>query len=1072
MEIKLEEKIVKLEENLNIKLTYILINNEENPTLNINKITFSTDYKNKLILHWGLFKQYKPHEWIHPNKQNYPLNTIEFDKNALQTEFHLNENDKKDKSIFYINISLPSYENINDNKSIYGGLKFVFFNPSNNKWYNNFNQDYIIKFKNIKKKNSDIPDFIDEIIECEVYYHQWTLASRYNKAKTILDYIESNEDINSNYQWILVWLRYSYAKLLDWQRNKNTPPRELSGSLNNLTQFLSGLYIKKFKEEQRDLNDIKDSKIFLIKTIISFLGKGTGNGQAIRDYILVIMHKYKLPRKGKYFYEQWHQKLHNNSTPEDIIICEALLAFLRSNNIQDYWRVLKEGNITKERLASYERNITEEPHHNYDYIPEFENFLNILKSVHSNNDLITMFNSAKYILGDKNNVFEDIINNKNNNDYIKQIDKITNGRKIIKNLIKNIVDENHNDKLRDIIFFDISLEDYLRQTIEKIIHVKMNINDYYKLITYVLENINISFFNYKEINIINEDWNKIVLNKINDNSYENLLKIQSVENRLMRLLNHITDFYNNNIQPKAKYLGENCNIDKEHINIFSEELIRGTIFFVLSILLKKIDKIIREKISNEKWLIISRGKELEIFGKVKYEKNLENLMFEKFDIKTILIVENINGNEEIPNNCVGLIIINDNNSFPDLLAHVSVRARNLKVLFVTCFDDDIKKKLKKLEEKYIKLNVVNTDINFNIINENEMKNNINNKMNENNIKIELLGNNEISENNKKIILELEDYSSEFVGAKSLNTKKLFNNVPNISWLKYPSSFSIPFNVYNLIINLEENLKIKTKINELIYKLEENQNLKIEKILEILLELKQLTLKIIFPKNSEFITELNKKLINFGINEKDLDLAYNSIKKVWASKYNERIFLSKQKISIKFSEIKISILVQKIIPAEYAFVIHTKNPINNNSNEIFAEIVNGMGETLVGAYEGQSFSFINNKINKEKKIKSFQNKSIKLENKGFIFRSDSNMEDIENFSGAGLFDSVPLNEDKIENMFYNNDKIFNDVEFRNNLINKISEIGKNIELLYNNQPQDIEGVYSNGEFYVVQTRPQV
>ena len=109
----------------------------------------------------------------------------------------------------------------------------------------------------------------------------------------------------------------------------------------------------------------------MIQTIISFLGKGTGNGQAIRDYILVIMHKYKLPRKGKYFYEQWHQKLHNNSTPEDIIICEALLAFLRSNNIQDYWRVLKEGNITKERLASYERNITEEPHHNYDYIPLF-----------------------------------------------------------------------------------------------------------------------------------------------------------------------------------------------------------------------------------------------------------------------------------------------------------------------------------------------------------------------------------------------------------------------------------------------------------------------------------------------------------------------------------------------------------------------------------------------------------------------------------------------------------------------------------------------------------------------------
>ena len=123
MENKIEEKIVKLKENLNIMLTYILINNEDNPILNINKIIFSTDYKSKLILHWGLFKQYKPHEWIHPDKQNYPLNTIEFDKNALQTEFKLNENDNN----FYINILIPSCENIKNNKSIDGALKYVFY---------------------------------------------------------------------------------------------------------------------------------------------------------------------------------------------------------------------------------------------------------------------------------------------------------------------------------------------------------------------------------------------------------------------------------------------------------------------------------------------------------------------------------------------------------------------------------------------------------------------------------------------------------------------------------------------------------------------------------------------------------------------------------------------------------------------------------------------------------------------------------------------------------------------------------------------------------------------------------
>ena len=42
-------------------------------------------------------------------------------------------------------------------------------------------------------------------------------------------------------------------------------------------------------------------------------------------------------------------------------------------------------------------------------------------------------------------------------------------------------------------------------------------------------------------------------------------------------------------------------------------------------------------------------------------------------------------------------------------------------------------------------------------------------------------------------------------------------------------------------------------------------------------------------------------------------------------------------------IRMSVLCQKIIPAEYAYVIHTKNPTNNNSNEVFAEAVVGMGK---------------------------------------------------------------------------------------------------------------------------------
>ena len=95
-------------------------------------------------------------------------------------------------------------------------------------------------------------------------------------------------------------------------------------------------------------------------------------------------------------------------------------------------------------------------------------------------------------------------------------------------------------------------------------------------------------------------------------------------------------------------------------------------------------------------------------------------------------------------------------------------------------------------------------------------------------------------------------------------------------------------------------------------------------------------------------KLKNKLISFGIKSEEFELAFTSIKTVWASKFNERVYISTNKVGIDLTQIKMSVLIQKIIPSAYAFVIHTKNPLNNNNKEIFAEVVNGMGETLVGA----------------------------------------------------------------------------------------------------------------------------
>lgn len=86
----------------------------------------------------------------------------------------------------------------------------------------------------------------------------------------------------------------------------------------------------------------------------------------------------------------------------------------------------------------------------------------------------------------------------------------------------------------------------------------------------------------------------------------------------------------------------------------------------------------------------------------------------------------------------------------------------------------------------------------------------------------------------------------------------------------------------------------------------------------------------------------------------------------------------------------AVLIQEVICGDYAFVIHTKNPLSGDTTEIYAEvcillslfvnksrkkenmflhvflaqkqIVKGLGESLVGAYPGRAMSFIVKKSN--------------------------------------------------------------------------------------------------------------
>lgn len=56
--------------------------------------------------------------------------------------------------------------------------------------------------------------------------------------------------------------------------------------------------------------------------------------------------------------QDWHQKLHNNTTPDDVIICEAYIKFFEGNGDNgSYWAHLNDNGITRQRLESFDRAI-------------------------------------------------------------------------------------------------------------------------------------------------------------------------------------------------------------------------------------------------------------------------------------------------------------------------------------------------------------------------------------------------------------------------------------------------------------------------------------------------------------------------------------------------------------------------------------------------------------------------------------------------------------------------------------------------------------------------------------------
>lgn len=961
---------------------------------------------------------------------------------------------------------------------------------------------------------------IENIIEREMEYGSWTLMHRYSYGSHVVG-AEIDNDVHA---WgaMYVWMRYSQIRVLDWSRSYNTQPRQLSAAQLSFVTCLASKY--------SSMPDIR----WLARLTMSCVGRGGSGdlGQRIRDDILVILRHNRGWGHGSMM-EQWHQKLHNSTDPADVVICDALLAFWHGNgDLGAYWHILESNNVGRERLASYHHAVTTDPdfvgHIKDTMLHELGQYGALLRAVHLGTDLHSIVDRCQGLMhGDTRDKVNGFMYSRSNCSFVDTIRACADARESLNGQILFGGAGDHDR--RDLIFLDLALEAEARRYVEALDGDGHDGTLWSHLATIrsasrSLKTSEAGLKTEGDLERAIHDLQTVIdrLEKQGE-SHDVGLRAAASLNLLRNVVTEIVDRYEGALGPLARCMGTAFNADKAIISTFIEESVRGGPAFVLSTLMRKAGAAVRRIAELGPYSVIAPC-DKESTGPVVVFNKLRESIGATFKKGTVIIADVCDGDEDVPANTAYVVI----GSTVDVLSHVSVRARNEKHGLVACLDAEVLAELRTMHGCIVKAKLVGDDFSIDVVDEQgrmspsagvrpvmrriRSKSGIvtppsgmqtppvdlltegllrrraergEGKLRSPTVK----GHRRVLSSNTLKALEEEKvaishrqvaapwairpsaFNEDLVGSKSLNLQRLVAlGIPD--WIKTPPSLAIPNGAMRKVFESESNKDLYEKYSTLLEKVRAAKpgDVKLcSKIRDIIIQLDA----------PEGLNEaLRGVLADLGCEDLDEALpgAWEAVKGVWASVWNERAHLARRKLNLNVDNVDMAVLCQKVIDADYAFVIHTSNPLTGDENEIYAECVVGLGETLVGNAPGQALGFTVRKDQDldtvEPIVRSYPSKATALVGGEYIFRSDSNAEDLDGFAGAGLHDSIPIVENTVVDIDYSHERLMTDDDFRINLMRAIAKVGVEVEDAMGGVPQDIEGVYKDGELTVVQSRPQM
>ena len=172
-----------------------------------------------------------------------------------------------------------------------------------------------------------------------------------------------------------------------------------------------------------------------------------------------------------------------------------------------------------------------------------------------------------------------------------------------------------------------------------------------------------------------------------------------------------------------------------------------------------------------------------------------------------------------------------------------------------------------------------------------------------------------------------------------------------------------------------------------------------------------------------------------------------------------------------NDVHMAVLIQELILADYAFVVHTHHPLTLNREQVYLEVVQGLGESLVGGSEGQGYRFVYDRIFKEVKRVGYASKGHKwvIGENGLPIRVVADYS--KDFLAVGEEDGASEGELAEGKLSEGKSLGWKSLGWKS-LMCKVAEIAIMIETAWGNRPQDIEGVIKGDKVFIVQTRPQM